>query len=384
MTFKVAILTTSRADYGIYRPVIRAIDAHERLTPVMFVTGQHLDDAHGRTIKQIEADGYEIAAAFNCLNESDTELGVASAMAAATQGCADALNKVRPDILLTLGDRFEMLAAAMAAVPFRIPIAHIHGGEETEGAMDNVFRHALSKISQFHFCSTEEARRRILQMGEVPDQVIWSGAPGVEAFESLPPSDRLEVLTSLELPTDAQFALVTYHPVTNRPRETSQEVRSMVAAMEANPDLQFILTGVNADLQRDEVVNVLTSFVERSANATMRTSLGPLYASGMQHAEFMIGNSSSGVIEAASFGLPVVNIGGRQEGRTRSKNTIDVDGDTDRIKAAIATARDPEFRKGAEAAGNAYYQPGTSALIATTLAERLETGLSVEKAFQWY
>ena len=152
MTFKVAILTTSRADYGIYRPVIRAIDAHERLTPVMFVTGQHLDDAHGRTIKQIEADGYEIAAAFNCLNESDTELGVASAMAAATQGCADALNKVRPDILLTLGDRFEMLAAAMAAVPFRIPIAHIHGGEETEGAMDNVFRHALSKISQFHFC----------------------------------------------------------------------------------------------------------------------------------------------------------------------------------------------------------------------------------------
>jgi len=340
----ILVLTTSRADFSIYQSVLRAMDVHPDLTFSLLVTGMHMSKAFGYTFAEVEKSAWPIAAHFECLVEDDSPLAIGKSMGQATAKMAQALEDVKPDMLMVLGDRYEMAAAALAAVPRGLPIVHIHGGEETEGAMDNVLRHMLTKLSHLHCCSTALSQRRILQMGEAPERVFVTGAPALDNISALPRLSRTELESQFGIPAKGKFALITYHPVTLDLAATDREIKTLFDVIRET-GLRCVFTAANADTAGRALNKKIEKFVHNTDGQMLIGHMGAKgYYSAMEHAAMMIGNSSSGIVEAASFGLPVINIGDRQKGREQSANVINVDDSASQLEAGIEKAQSRAFR----------------------------------------
>ncbi len=350
----VGVVTTSRADYGLLRPVLREIVRRPGLDLRLLVTGAHLIERYGRTVGDVEADGFPVAARVP-IPVSETPAGVARAMGETTAAFAEVFAGHRPDILLVLGDRYEMHAAALAAVPFGIPIAHIHGGESTRGAFDDTFRHALTKISHLHFAATEEAGLRIRAMGEAAWRVTVTGSPGLDPLRGFRPLPLNELRRRFGLPDGEDVILVTLHPETRAYERTGTLAANLLLALEDFPGYSMVFTHPNADPGSDVILEAVRAFVRRRERCVSVPHLGTEgYWSLMAAARAMVGNSSSGIIEAASFGIPVVNIGTRQEGRLRPANVIDCGVEVDEIRGAVRRALSPEGRRRPAGRGNPY------------------------------
>ncbi len=369
----IGVVTTSRADYGIYRPVLRAIAGDTALALRLFVSGTHLSGRHAMTVREIEADGFTPDARVPLPLESDAPKAIAAAMAAATQGFAGVFVRARPDILLVLGDRFEMHAAVVAALPFRIPVAHLHGGELTAGAMDDALRHSITKLSHVHLPATEEYAKRIAQMGEEPWRITVVGAPGLDnirGFEPIGPGDLERIVG---LPVTRDMLLVTFHPATLDEHGADTQVGEVIAALEA-VSRPVVITMPNADPGGQAVRAQLEAFAARHPCVAVVENLGTAaYFGILAGAGAMVGNSSSGLIEAPSFGLPVVNVGPRQDGRARGANVIDVRCERAAIEAGIRRALVPAFRESIRGMTNPYGDGGASQRIVKRLRE-LELG----------
>lgn len=350
---RTAIVTTSRADFGIYQPVLTELAKSSKLSVGLMISGTHLSPDFGMTINEIRGSGFEIWAEAPCLLAGDEPEDIAASCGLAVQAVGKALAQARPDIAMVLGDRYEMIAAALAANIMNIPVAHIHGGEETTGAYDNAFRYAISKLSHLHFPATLLAARRLLQMGEPPDRVTCCGAPALDALGNIQLADRQELMQRTGL-KDAPFLLVTYHPETLALDAVETSFDHVWRALDAS-GLQFLITAANADTKGRRINDMIAQRRRGNDRAVFAESLGHrLYASAMRHAEAMVGNSSSGIIEAAHFDLPVVNIGDRQKGRERSTNVIDCAADFDAIRAALQRAQSTEFRASLAGMKNVY------------------------------
>ena len=298
----------------------------------------HLSPEYGLTVREIEGDGYEIAERVEVLIASDTAEAISKSMGLGVIGFAQVFSRWRPDILIVLGDRFEMHAIALAALPFKIPIAHLSGGELTEGAIDDVLRHSLTKLSHLHFVSTQEYAHRVIQLGEEPWRVVVSGEPGLDNVRTLKLLSRSEIEARFEVQIDRPFLLVTYHPVTLEYEQTEWQIGELLAAL-LETRLPVIFTWPNADTGNRIIRAKLEQFVAANSSSRLVANFGmQAYFSVMNLAAAMVGNSSSGIVEAASFQLPVVNVGTRQHGRVRARNVIDVGYGRDQISAGIQQA----------------------------------------------
>jgi UDP-hydrolysing UDP-N-acetyl-D-glucosamine 2-epimerase len=350
----IAVVTGSRADYGLLRPVLRAIEDAPGLVLRLLVCGAHLSPRFGMTVGNIEADGFTIAERLDILAGTDTPNEIAQSTANAVSAFARAFERSRPDLLVLLGDRYEMLSAAIAALPFAIPIAHIHGGELTEGAIDEAARHSLTKLSHVHFVTTEAYRRRVIQLGEQPDRVFVSGAPGLDNLRAIAPTPVAELSRKFGIAFDPAPLLVTFHSETLEVPRMAEHLAALMEAL-ASAARPVVFTYPCADTAARQIVEAIEAFVAARSDAIVVKNLDTAdYFGMMAAAAAMVGNSSSGIIEAPSFHLPVVNIGNRQRGRLRAANVIDCAPEQAAIGAAIARAVDPGFRKTIGAAANPY------------------------------
>ncbi len=354
MTRRIAVVTTTRADFGIYRPLLNRLAGDAGITLQLVAGGMHLRPEFGMTIEEILEAGFTVAARVDLLSGDDSPIGIAEAMARATRGFADAYTALAPDIAVILGDRFEMHAAAVAAQPLRLPLAHLHGGELTLGALDDSFRHSMTKLAHLHFVATEAFRRRVLQMGEEPWRVVVCGALGLDNLTDTPALAAAELEARIGLPLTPAPLLVTFHPETRDAAPAAEQAEALLKALAAS-DLPVVFTAPNADAGGREIRRLIEKYVADHAAARLVDNLGtPGYFALMGKAAAMVGNSSSGIIEAASFGLPVVNIGDRQQGRPRAANVIDVPRRADTILAAIRKANSQAFRASLAGLRNPY------------------------------
>ncbi len=367
---RIGVITVARSDYSYYRPLLRGMQAEpETLELQLIVGGMHLSPAFGRTVTAIEEDGFPIADRVDMLLSSDTPAAVAKSMGLAAIGFAQCFENRRPDLLILLGDLSLMHAAAVAALPFRIPVAHVHGGEITEGAMDDALRHSISKMSHLHFVSTAEYARRLVQMGEEPWRVTVSGAPSLDNLKDLPLLDRAALEARYGLHLSRPPLMVTFHPVTLEVDRTEEQTGELLAALEAC-GMPAVFSLPNADTGNRTVRRMIEAFVHRRDSAALVDNFGTQgYFSLMAVSAAMVGNSSSGVIEAASFRLPVVNVGTRQAGRVRAGNVIDTDGDRASILQGIRRAVDPAFREGLKDLVNPYGDGHATGRILRILSE---------------
>jgi len=360
---RIAVITTSRADYGIYRPLLLRLADDKEIELQLIVAGMHLAEEFGHTVDEIEADGFIVTERVYMLKGDDSPLGVATAMGRGTVGYAEAFARLRPDMVVVLGDRFEMFAAATAIQPFAVPLAHIHGGELTLGAMDDALRHAITKLSHMHFVSTEDYARRVRQMGEEDWRVSVSGAPGLDNLTGVEILEGAELEKAVGLETDPAPLMVAYHPVTHEAREIDAQAEALFTAIEGS-GLPAVFTAPNADEGGRRLGALMRVFVADHGGCRFVDNLGTRAWFGlMKSAAAMVGNSSSGIIEAASFGLPVVNIGDRQQGRARAANVIDCEATTDDIGKAIGRATSQDFRDGLTGLVNPYAGKGSASEI---------------------
>jgi UDP-N-acetylglucosamine 2-epimerase (non-hydrolysing)/GDP/UDP-N,N'-diacetylbacillosamine 2-epimerase (hydrolysing) len=340
---RIAVVTTSRADYGHLYWVLRDLEAHPDFELQLLVLGAHLSPEFGLTAREIEEDGIPIAERIECLMSSDSDVGMAKTIGVATLGLADALGRLRPDLLLLIADRYEMLAPAAVALALRIPIAHVEGGEVSEGAIDDAVRHALTKLSHLHFTPTESARRRVLALGEEPWRVHRVGALSLDHLRrsSLPSRTRLE--SALGLSLEKETVVVALHPVTLA-RDTLREADAVLAALARLPQ-QLVFCFPNPDAGSRALVDRARALCAQRADAHLFVNLEhTLYWSLLGHARLLVGNSSSGIMEAPSLALPSVNVGLRQHGRERAPSVIDVPAETGAVAAAIVRGLGAAFR----------------------------------------
>lgn len=369
MKRSIGIVTVARSDYGVYLPILRKIAAHENLELLLYVSGAHLSENFGNTITMIEEDGFPIAAKIPMLSKGDTPFDIAHAMGVGTQAFARVFRDNPPDILVVLGDRYEMHAAAVAAIPYRIPIAHIHGGELTYGAFDDYFRHALTKFSHLHFASSEVYANRIIQMGEEPWRVTVSGAPGLDDIINMPRLSKSELASVYDIDLSKPTLLVTFHPVTMEYEYTKEYIANLLNALAHFSAYHVVFTYPNEDAGSAVIIEKITSYVHDHRNAFLVKNFGHKgYVSMMGYAAAMVGNSSSGIVEAASLKLPVVNIGTREDGRVRNANVIDVGYSSGEIKAGIEKALSPSFQSSLEDLVNCYGDGRASERIVAVLA----------------
>lgn len=339
----IAAVTTSRADYGhLYWP-LRDLSQREDVDLRIVVLGSHLSPEFGYTIQEIERDGFTVSARIECLLSSDSDVGMAKTIGVATLSLTDLLGQMRPDLLLLIADRYELLAPAAVALALRIPIAHIEGGEISEGAIDDAVRNALTKMSHIHFTSTYAARQRVIGMGEEEWRVHRAGAPSIDHLRRQTLFTREEIESRLGIGFRQPTMLVAYHPVTIN-RDTTQEADALFEALAAIPD-QLLFCYPNADAGSRALIERTRSFMAGRKEGRVFTNLDAVtYWSLLRQVEVLVGNSSSGIMESASFALPTVNVGLRQQGRERARNVLDAAPDIGSILQAIATARSAEFR----------------------------------------
>lgn len=367
---KIAVITGSRAEYGLLYWIIKNIHEESKLELQLIVTGMHLSPEFGLTVKEIENDGFAIADKVDMLLSSDTETAISTSMGLGMIGFAKVYERLKPDILVALGDRFEILSAVAASVPFRLPVAHIHGGESTEGAIDEQFRHAVTKMSHIHFTAAERYRNRVIQMGEKSDNVFCFGAPGLDNVYKLNLYNKRKIYQELGMPSHKKAGVVTYHPVSLEKDASESQMFELLRALQDIKNIYWVFTLPNADTGGRIIIKMINDFVANYADkAKIFPSLGRLrYLSLLKHVDLMVGNSSSGLIEAPSFYLPVVNIGNRQSGRVCGQNLIDVpECKKEFIINAIKKALSPEFRNSLKGMKNPYGEGNASKKIVETL-----------------
>jgi UDP-hydrolysing UDP-N-acetyl-D-glucosamine 2-epimerase len=357
MKRKIAAVTTSRADFtALYWP-LHDLASHPDVDLKIIALGPHLSPEFGSTIREIEKAGLHVDARIECLLSSDTDVGMAKTIGLATLSLADCLGEMRPDLLLVTADRYEMLAPASVALALRIPVAHIEGGEISEGAIDDAVRNALTKMSHVHFTSTELARARVIAMGEEEGRVYRTGAPSLDHLRRSPLLSREQLEQRLAIDLRRPTAVVAYHPTTIA-RDTTREADAVFEALQlytsqAAP-VQFLFCYPNADAGSRELIGRIERFLG-DHNARVFVNLEPIvYWSLLRHVEFLLGNSSSGIIEAASFALPAVSVGIRQQGRERGRNVLDAEPEAPSILDRIQTARSEEFRRSIKGMANLY------------------------------
>ena len=337
---KVAVFTATRAEYGLLRWVMEELQSDDRFALQIIVTGQHLSVEHGRTVAEIERDGFSISALIEASLDGDDHLSVANAMAQVTAGMAESLVNLSSDMVILLGDRYELLAAASAALVGGVPIAHIHGGELTEGAFDDAIRHAITKLSTRHFVTSESAYRRVIQLGENPSTVVKVGGLGVDAISRIKQMDDVELEAFLGYRLAKHIFLVTFHPVTLGKVSDVQQIENLLAALRQVAaeldDTSVVMTAPNADPGRRQIASMITAFCDNNDWAHFHPSLGQrAYFSLLSRATAVVGNSSSGILEAPSFRVPTVNIGTRQWGRECAASVISCEPVQSEIEKAL-------------------------------------------------
>lgn len=344
---KIAVITGTRAEFGLLKPLINQIEKSNSFQLQLIATAMHLSPEFGYTISEIEKSGFQVDRKVECLLSSDTAVGVTKSMGLALIGFADALEELSPDLVIILGDRSEMLAAASAAMIANIPIAHIHGGETTEGAYDESIRHAITKMSYYHFASTETYRQRIIQLGESPDRVFNVGAIGLDSIQSLDLLNKNEFEKSIDFKLGKRNVLVTFHPVTLENNSAAVQFKAILDALKTFENTHFIFTLANSDKNGRIINQMIEKFVaENKVNSISFKSLGQLrYLSALQYIDVVLGNSSSGIIEVPYFKIPTINIGDRQKGRVMPKSVINCEPKKDFIKEALIKAFNPTFKE---------------------------------------
>ena len=375
---KIAIVTATRAEYGILKPLILRLEEEKEFDIQLYVTGTHLSMRYGYTKTEIISDGIRIYKEISILEEGNTAYDISVTMANALKGFAEAFATDRPDLLIVLGDRTEILGICCAAMNENIPIAHLHGGELTEGAVDDCVRHAITKMSYLHFPVANVYRERIIQMGEDPKRVINAGALGVENILKVPLLGKKELYKQLAIPEDRDLVVVTFHPVTLEKENVRQQVQELILAMQEEKDFFYVITKSNADTGAGIVNEMLEEFANTSEYVSITTSLGMLrYLSAVKCSIFVLGNSSSGIIEAPALGTPTVNIGNRQKGRMMADTIIQCENTKDAIVDAMKRAALMEHKR-----STLFGNGQTSEIITQTLKDVLLNGnIDLRKEF---
>lgn len=342
---KIAVITGTRAEFGVLKPLIEQLKSSNVLELQLIATAMHLSPEFGYTISEIEKSGFKVDKKVECLLSSDTAIGVTKSMGLALIGFADVLEELSPDLVIILGDRSEMLAAASAAMIANIPIAHIHGGETTEGAYDESIRHAITKMSYYHFASTEIYRQRIIQLGENPERVFNVGAIGIDSILQLDLLNKSEFEKSIGFYLGIRNVLITYHPVTLEKNSAEEQFKAILDALKTLQNTNFIFTHANSDKNGRVINQMIEKFVsENKENSVSFKSLGQLrYLSALKFVDFVLGNSSSGIIEVPYFKIPTINIGDRQKGRVMAESILQTKPSKMEIIATIDKALDSNF-----------------------------------------
>ena len=378
----ITVVTATREEYGLLKTLIqRLIDSNNYVVRIV-ATGAHLSPEFGFTYKEIEHDGFEIDDKIPILLSSDSPAGISKAMGLAMIGFGDYFERKPADLLILLGDRYETLAIASAALNARIPVAHLHGGETTEGAIDEACRHAITKMSWLHFTSTEEYRRRVIQLGEDPQRVFNFGALGVENALHTDFMTLSELEASIGFSLDKPFAVVTFHPVTLEGASAEDQINALLTVLSQHTEMKFIITGANADTGGRIINQKVKDYAAEHDNALSVTSLGMRrYLSAIHYASMVIGNSSSGILEVPSFHIPTINIGDRQKGRLQASSVINCDPTVEGIAAAIEKANSPSFREIAKNTQNPYGDGNTSGKILELIDKALKNTVDLKKKF---
>jgi GDP/UDP-N,N'-diacetylbacillosamine 2-epimerase (hydrolysing) len=370
MNRKICVITGTRAEYGLLRWVMEGIRETPGLELQIIATGMHLSPEFGLTYREIEHDGFPIDRKVEMLLSSDSAVGLAKSMGLGLIGSGDALQQLRPDLMLVLGDRFEIFSAVAAAMVARIPVAHLHGGETTEGAFDEAIRHSITKMSHLHFVAAEEYRKRVIQLGEHPDRVFLVGGLGIDNIKKLTLLDRPTLETSLGFKLGRKNLLITFHPVTLEDATSSQQMTELLAALETLKDTHLIFTMPNADTGGRALFDMIEQFIANHANARAYTSLGQLrYLSCIRQVDGVVGNSSSGLAEVPSFGKGTINIGNRQRGRLKAQSVIDCRPERQSIAAALKRLYSSDFQSTLMTVRNPYGEGGASEKIVQVLRD---------------
>lgn len=361
MTRKICVISGTRADYGLLQWVMEGVKDDKELTLQIIATGMHLSPEFGLTYLDIERDGFQIDRKVEMLTSSDTSVGIAKSMGLGMIGFADALNELKPDLLVVLGDRFEIFAAVSAALVACIPVAHLHGGETSEGAFDEALRHSITKMSHLHFVAAEEYRLRVIQLGEQSGNVFLVGGLGIDNIKRIKLLDRTELETSLDFKLHSKSLLITFHPVTLENSSAEEQMEALLVALAELNDTQLIFTMPNADTDGRVMIKMIEQFVAQNHNARAYTSLGQLrYLSCVSHVDGVVGNSSSGLLEAPSFKKGTINIGNRQRGRLQAASVINCEPIHQSITAALEKLYSENFQKSLSKVRNPYGDGGAS------------------------
>ena len=382
---KICVVTGTRAEYGLMSRLIRLINDSDKTQLRLIATNMHLSPRFGNTYQEIEADGIKIDKKVPIIDDNapDTAVETLHSMSRALSGFAEAYAELKPDLIVVLGDRYEILAAATAALIERIPVAHLHGGEITEGAYDDAIRHSITKMSHLHFTSTEEYRKRVIQLGEQPERVYNVGALGVENIKKLPLMSKEEIEKEIDFKIDGNTILVTYHPVTLGNRTAKEDIDDFIAALEERKDLRVIFTMPNSDTGGQFIVDAINGFVTRNADrANAYKSLGVLrYLSVMKQVAAVVGNSSSGLLEVPSFGIPTLNIGDRQNGRIAAESVYNCAPDKESVLNGLDKVLSKEFRELAYVVRNPYEKANTAEEIFKVISSYPLGGLNQKKFY---
>lgn len=370
---RIGIMTGTRAEYGLLKPLMQEINKDNDLELYLIVSGMHLSPEFGMTYKEIEEDGFQINAKVEMLLSSDSPAGISKSIGLGVIGFADEFQRADLDMLILLGDRYEALSAAISAMVMRIPIAHLHGGELTEGAIDEGIRHSITKMSYLHFTSTEQYRSRVIQLGENPERVFYVGALGVENIKKINLMTKEELEKSIHFEIDENTVVVTYHPVTLENNTVEEQFLNLLKVLDRNPKIRMIFTKANADTNGRIVNELIDKYAaQNSERACAFMSLGQKrYLSALKYCRIVIGNSSSGIIEAPSFGKPIINIGDRQKGRICADSVINCGYTQQEIQQAMETALTEEFENKARNCRNPYEKENTAANIISVIKDYL-------------
>lgn len=367
---KICVLTATRAEYGLLKPVIKKLSEDDYLDVKIVATGAHLSPDHGLTYKEIEKDGFLIDKKIEILLGSDTPSSISKSMGLAMIGFADYFLESRPDGLIVLGDRYEVLAVCCAATNAKIPIFHLCGGEATEGAIDEAIRHSITKMSYLHFTTTQAYKNRVIQLGESPERVFAVGATGVENILSENLMLKSELEDSINFKLNQDYAVVTFHPVTLEESSAETQIKELLSALNYFKDFKFIITKANADADGKIINRYLDDYAKKNKNNIVIDSLGSKrYLSALKYASFVIGNSSSGIVEVPSFKIPTVNIGDRQKGRIQAKSIINCKPEKEDIISAIKKALSTEFLSDIKNCKNPYQGENSSYKIVSYIKE---------------
>lgn len=381
MSRKICVVTGSRAEYGLLRWLMEGIREAHDLELQLVATGMHLSPEFGLTFQEIEKDGFRIDRKVESLVSADTATGVSKSMALGLIGLSEALDQLRPDLVVLLGDRFEIFSAAAAALIARVPIAHLHGGETTEGAFDEAIRHSITKMSHLHFVAAEEYRRRVIQLGEDPKRVFTVGGLGIDSIRKLALLDRATLESTLGFKLGRKNLLVTFHPATLDERTSTVQMSELLAALEALKDTHLVFTMPNADTEGRALLDMIERFVASHPHARAYASLGQqVYLSCVQQVDAVVGNSSSGLTEVPTLRKGTINVGDRQRGRLRAKSVIDCEADRRSIASALEKLYSPSFQATLTSAANPYGEGGASNRVLHVLREYPLEGM-VKKAF---